>query len=137
MSDAAGRPKGTCAPAGKPHCHVRAVKLTTIGANWGLLWPLQANGAGMIVNSMGWIEGLGYQLMLHSIQTLKVCFCAHVAVLLPCVAWVGWVRIAPRHVIANYRGHHCSPILVRRSTESSFSVTIGCIISWTGILSSG
>ena len=33
---------------------------------------LQAKSAGMIVNTMGWIEGLGYELFLHSIQTLKV-----------------------------------------------------------------
>ena len=26
----------------------------------------------MVINTMGWIEGLGYDLLLHSIQTLKV-----------------------------------------------------------------
>ena len=31
-----------------------------------------AAAAGMIVNSMGWVEGLGYQLLLHSIETMKI-----------------------------------------------------------------
>lgn len=31
-----------------------------------------AAAAGMIVNSMGWVEGLGYDLLLHSIETLKI-----------------------------------------------------------------
>lgn len=31
-----------------------------------------AAAAGMIVNSMGWVEGLGYQLLLHSIETLQI-----------------------------------------------------------------
>ena len=26
----------------------------------------------MVINTMGWVEGLGYDLLLHSIQTLKV-----------------------------------------------------------------
>ena len=26
----------------------------------------------MIINTMGWIDGLGYQLLLHSIKALKV-----------------------------------------------------------------
>lgn len=38
------------------------------------VWLLQANGAGVIINSMGWIDGLGYDLMLHSIRAFKVCF---------------------------------------------------------------
>lgn len=28
--------------------------------------------AGLIINSMGWVENLGYELLLHSIQTFKV-----------------------------------------------------------------
>lgn len=28
--------------------------------------------SGMFVNTMGWVEGLGYELILHSIQSLKV-----------------------------------------------------------------
>jgi len=32
----------------------------------------EANGAGVIINSMGWIDGLGYDLMLHSIRAFKV-----------------------------------------------------------------
>lgn len=31
-----------------------------------------ALSSGVVVNSMGWIEGLGYDLLLHSIQALKV-----------------------------------------------------------------
>ena len=31
-----------------------------------------ALASGVVVNSMGWIEGLGYDLLLHSIQALKV-----------------------------------------------------------------
>ena len=26
----------------------------------------------MVVNTMGWVEGLGYDLLLHSIQALQV-----------------------------------------------------------------
>jgi polyribonucleotide 5'-hydroxyl-kinase len=36
---------------------------------------VQANvdvqAAGVVINTMGWIEGLGYELLLHSIDTLK------------------------------------------------------------------
>lgn len=31
-----------------------------------------AKAAGMIANSMGWVEGLGYELLMHSIDTLKI-----------------------------------------------------------------
>ena len=31
-----------------------------------------ARSAGMMINSMGWVEGVGYELLLHSITTLKV-----------------------------------------------------------------
>lgn len=38
-------------------------------------FPVQANvdvqAAGVVVNTMGFIEGLGYELLLHSIETLK------------------------------------------------------------------
>ena len=41
-------------------------------------WPcfaVQANvdvqAAGVVVNTMGFIEGLGYELLLHSIETLE------------------------------------------------------------------
>lgn len=30
-----------------------------------------ARAAGMVINSMGWIEALGYEILVHSIQTLK------------------------------------------------------------------
>ena len=30
-----------------------------------------ARAAGMMINSMGWIEDLGYELLLHSIKTLR------------------------------------------------------------------
>ena len=33
---------------------------------------LQASAAGLIVNSMGWVDGLGYHLLLDSIQALQV-----------------------------------------------------------------
>jgi polyribonucleotide 5'-hydroxyl-kinase len=40
-----------------------------------LVVVLQANkdveAAGMVINTMGWIEDLGYDLLLHSIDTLK------------------------------------------------------------------
>jgi mRNA cleavage and polyadenylation factor CLP1 P-loop len=32
----------------------------------------QANAAGLIINTMGWVDGLGYDLLLHSIQALQV-----------------------------------------------------------------
>jgi len=31
-----------------------------------------AKAAGIIANSMGWVEGLGYELMIHSIETLGI-----------------------------------------------------------------
>jgi mRNA cleavage and polyadenylation factor CLP1 P-loop len=36
---------------------------------------LQANAAGLIINTMGWVDGLGYDLLLHSIQALEVAAC--------------------------------------------------------------
>lgn len=33
---------------------------------------VQVRAAGMIINSMGWIDGLGYELILHSLQTFRV-----------------------------------------------------------------
>ena len=29
----------------------------------------------MILNTMGWVEGLGYELLLHAIEAFKVLFC--------------------------------------------------------------
>ncbi|XP_057422871.1 protein CLP1 homolog [Lotus japonicus] len=31
----------------------------------------ESRAAGMVINTMGWIEGLGYELLLHSIRTFK------------------------------------------------------------------
>ncbi|XP_061357957.1 protein CLP1 homolog [Gastrolobium bilobum] len=31
----------------------------------------ESRAAGMVINTMGWIEGVGYDLLLHSIRTLK------------------------------------------------------------------
>lgn len=36
-----------------------------------LRW-LQVAASGLIVNSMGWIEDLGYQLLLHTIRALEI-----------------------------------------------------------------
>ena len=33
---------------------------------------MQVRAAGMIINSMGWIDGLGYELILHSLKTFRV-----------------------------------------------------------------
>ena len=44
---------------------------------WGQIWWLgaQANAevraAGMVVNTMGWVDGLGYELLLHAIGALR------------------------------------------------------------------
>jgi polyribonucleotide 5'-hydroxyl-kinase len=32
----------------------------------------RAAASGMVINTMGWVEGLGYELQLHAITTLKV-----------------------------------------------------------------
>lgn len=32
----------------------------------------QVRAAGMMINSMGWIDGLGYELILHSLKTFRV-----------------------------------------------------------------
>lgn len=32
----------------------------------------ESRAAGMVINTMGWIEGLGYELLLHAIETFKV-----------------------------------------------------------------
>lgn len=32
---------------------------------------LQVRADGMVINTMGWVEGLGYELLLHSIKALK------------------------------------------------------------------
>lgn len=36
-----------------------------------LPWGLQVRADGMVINTMGWIDNLGYDLLLHSIKTLK------------------------------------------------------------------
>ena len=33
--------------------------------------PPQVRAAGMVINSMGWIEDLGYELLMHSAAALK------------------------------------------------------------------
>jgi hypothetical protein len=33
--------------------------------------------AGMVVNTMGYVDGLGYELLLHAIKSLKVCNRVH------------------------------------------------------------
>ena len=32
---------------------------------------MQVRADGMVINTMGWVDGLGYDLLLHSIKTLK------------------------------------------------------------------
>ncbi len=32
---------------------------------------MDVQAAGVMINTMGWIEGLGYELLLHSIEALK------------------------------------------------------------------
>ncbi len=32
---------------------------------------MDVQAAGVVVNTMGFIEGLGYELLLHSVETLK------------------------------------------------------------------
>lgn len=32
---------------------------------------MQVRADGMIINTMGWVDGLGYELLIHSIKTLK------------------------------------------------------------------
>lgn len=32
----------------------------------------ESRAAGMVINTMGWVEGLGYELLLHSIETFNV-----------------------------------------------------------------
>ncbi|RWW87063.1 hypothetical protein BHE74_00004131 [Ensete ventricosum] len=32
---------------------------------------VEARAAGMVINTMGWVEGLGYELLLHAIDTFK------------------------------------------------------------------
>lgn len=66
-------------------CCTSAVALTPIpttiqqsdrGAPWSrMLTMFQANAevraAGMVINTMGWVDVLGYELLLHSIATLR------------------------------------------------------------------
>lgn len=37
----------------------------------GKLQDLQVRADGMVINTMGWIDGIGYNLLLHSIKALK------------------------------------------------------------------
>ena len=32
----------------------------------------QVAASGMVINTLGWVDGLGYELLLHSIRALKV-----------------------------------------------------------------
>jgi len=50
-------------------------------STWGRCVPTEPNqgaqanaevrAAGMVVNTMGWVDGLGYELLLHAIATLR------------------------------------------------------------------
>ena len=33
---------------------------------------MQVRAAGMVINTMGWIDGLGYELILHALGALRV-----------------------------------------------------------------
>lgn len=35
------------------------------------LLALQVGAAGMVINTMGWVEGLGFQLLMHAIQAMQ------------------------------------------------------------------
>lgn len=48
---------GTCIPFTKACVFVQA--------------NVDVQAAGVVVNTMGFIEGLGYELLLHSVETLK------------------------------------------------------------------
>ena len=32
---------------------------------------MQVGAAGMVINTMGWVEGLGFQLLMHAIQAMQ------------------------------------------------------------------
>ena len=44
--------------------------------NWSIVLDpslcLQAAASGLIINSMGWVQDLGYDLLLHTLHALKV-----------------------------------------------------------------
>ncbi|CAI7878504.1 unnamed protein product [Closterium sp. NIES-54] len=48
-----------------------AIGAAAIGAAAIGAVPVEAAAAGMIANSMGWVDGAGYQLLLHSIDALR------------------------------------------------------------------
>jgi len=56
----------------------------------------QANTAGLVVNTMGWVDGLGYELLLHSIQALQASNMASLARRKPCVARTNVTQITPQ-----------------------------------------
>lgn len=34
-------------------------------------FSMQVGAAGMVINTMGWVEGLGFQLLMHAIQAMQ------------------------------------------------------------------
>ncbi|CAI5510719.1 unnamed protein product [Closterium sp. Naga37s-1] len=62
----AGAGAGREAAGGAEAIGAAAIGAAAIGAV-----PVEAAAAGMIANSMGWVDGAGYQLLLHSIDALR------------------------------------------------------------------
>lgn len=72
-----GAGKGHAKRRGERRCAHRAPRLRGRGrkraaAAAALLLCSQVAAAGMVVNTLGWVEGLGYELLLHVVKALRV-----------------------------------------------------------------
>jgi polyribonucleotide 5'-hydroxyl-kinase len=63
---------GSCSPSENPSLYKHCVERLAAVLNDRCSKDPAARAAGMIANSMGWVEGLGYDLLLHSINTLDI-----------------------------------------------------------------
>ena len=63
---------GSCSPSENPSLYKHCVERLAAVLNDRCSKDPAARAAGIIANSMGWVEGLGYELLLHSIDTLGI-----------------------------------------------------------------
>lgn len=63
---------GGISPADNPHLYRHLVERLAHVINLRAQSDPKARAAGLVINSMGWVEGLGYELLRHTITSLAV-----------------------------------------------------------------
>ncbi|KAK9841907.1 hypothetical protein WJX84_004995 [Apatococcus fuscideae] len=63
---------GNVSPEPNPHLYRHHVERMAALLDKRAQSNAEVGAAGMVINSMGWIDGLGYELILHSLKTFRV-----------------------------------------------------------------